>query len=961
MFWTLNSITEVKEQFPTLFSLHDETTYHSRGNISDVDINWDYLYDRLRNQHFHEVPDYRIHYNERTDADVIDYGLWSESKIYIVSHKNIQRMLTMCSCIRSRAENEDPTPLLGRTAHHDHDEIHRLANALANMNENRQVPAGSWNNEGRVEQPYYLYKVAENLDKQFQQRFVNSTPFNKSIKHKYYRQHAQDVAASNIFYIFSIIQDENGVDRCFSMSYIIPYFEDGVTKLSHNIAYSLNEEATPFWGYYDTFKWDIFEQVIYKPSTRSSIRQYKECKICLSHVNKNNTVFAINMERNANRYSICFLCASTYTAGFDPNTNAFVRFPYGVGTEERATRNFLRSIMMDEDGDRTNEYYNQTLVPFWRRIPTTRNSSGYQWEDMTDYPADFLEDRGYGPRVQLSLEARKYLSWASQEDIFTPDEGAYESIGHIGNTFDWFSYSDMGEAESVQAWEILSDGGFQLFTNSETVDMDYDELEQGLVRSTGYTALFYDMDLPTHDDDGNNIYDYSMFLTIYDSSQFENYINDRYNGSANPAIRRVIRVSRTPLHVIRHGLPEMNLEKNTWDFTFPVWQVAHSTHDDGRLIKPVGQIAWTNTELMSNQQQMTFNHSMASRSPSLQSHIINSEMGPFFGMELEIVGRRNEHQDANDMENTHRKLIELFHPAWTEVQRSRVQLAYRVKDSSVDSGSAWGQEVVTQPMNLEAWQQVPDDFWQLLKDKYVAMYNEGGGRNFGNGIHIHIDHDAFTTGHLWAFIDYFMRQHDIYINGGQLASESTLLYKVAQRHSDRWAHWRMPYHERRRTVLSNTNDIIAATALRRRTDRGGDGKYDGFNLVKENTIELRYFNSTTVKDRVLARVEFVDAVYRMTKNLVASELPYYNTTEGEQNGLYREFFNDLTVSYWDDKLWFYILSTEGNRNRYQNLIKLGRETNSYDLSRLFADTTERGVVNDHLDTLELITEEGGTH
>jgi len=236
MFWTLNSITEVKEQFPTLFSLHDETNIHRRGNITDADINWDYLYDRLRNQHLHEVPDYRIPYSERTDTDVIDYGLWSESKIYIVSHKNIQRMLSMCSCIKSRAENEDPTPLLGRTVHHEHDEVHRLANAFANMNETRQVPAGSWNNAGVVEQPYYLYKVAESLEKQFQQRFLSS-PFNKSIKHKYYREQAQMAAASNIYYIFTIIQDENGVDRCFSTSYIIPYFEDGVTKISHNISY----------------------------------------------------------------------------------------------------------------------------------------------------------------------------------------------------------------------------------------------------------------------------------------------------------------------------------------------------------------------------------------------------------------------------------------------------------------------------------------------------------------------------------------------------------------------------------------------------------------------------------------------------------------------------------------------------------------------------------------------------
>lgn len=959
MFWTINSITEAKEQFPTLRSLQDETSYHFNGNIADADINWDYLHDRLRNSSLHEVPNYSVPYNEREDGDVIDYGQWSESKIYIVSQNSVERMLRMCSCIKSRAENEDPTPLTGRTAHHDHDEIHRLANAFANMNETRQVPASTWNTDGNVDQPYYLHKIIDKVNAQFQQRFVNTKPFSMSAKHGYYREYARNVAASNLYYVFSIIQDENGVDRCFSAAYIIPYQEHGVTKISHNIAYSLNEEATPFWGYYDTFKWDIFEEVIYKPETRSSLRQYKECKVCLSHVNKNHTVFAINMERNTSRYSICFICASTYTAGYDPDTKAFVRFPYGVGTEERATRMFLRSIMMDEDGNRLDRSYKQTMVPFWRKIPTTRNSSGYQWEDMTDYPCDFLEDRGYGPRVELSLEARKYLTWASQQEIYVPDEGAIESVGHIGNTFDWYSF-DMGDAESVQAWSILSDGGINIYLAAEEQDISDDQYESGFITDNRYEALYYDENIENYDSDGNNLYDYSMFLTIYDSSQFDNYIQNRFNRSSSPSVRRVIRVDRSPLHVIRHGLPEMNLEKNSWDFTFPVWQVAHSTHSDGRLIKPVGQINWTNTELMNAHQQMAFQRSIGSGSAKTQAHIVNSEMGPFFGMELEIVGRRNEHQDVNEMENTHRRLIELFHPAWSEVQRSRVQLAYRVKDSSVDSGSAWGQEVVTQPMNLDAWHTVPEDFWTMLKDKYVAMYTEGGGRNYGNGIHIHIDHDAFTTGHLWAFIDYFMRQHEVFNNEGEAGAEDTLLYKVAQRHSERWAHWRMPYHVRRNRMLENWNDAIAATALRRRTDRGGDGKYDGLNFVKDNTVELRYFNSTTVKDRVLARVEFVDAVYRMTRNLVASELPFYDTEEGEQNGLYREFFNDLTVSYWDDKLWFYILSTESNRNRYRNLIKLGRETNSYDLYRLFANTSERAVVYDHIGALGLITEEGGT-
>ena len=163
--------------------------------------------------------------------------------------------------------------------------------------------------------------------------------------------------------------------------------------------------------------------------------------------------------------------------------------------------------------------------------------------------------------------------------------------------------------------------------------------------------------------------------------------------------------------------------------------------------------------------------------------------------------------------------------------------------------------------------------------------------------------------------------------------------------------------------MTNVNDIIAATALRRRTDRGGDGKYDGINFTKDNTIELRYFNSTTVKDRVLARVEFVEAVYRTTKEVAAS-IGHFDTREGSENEAYRDFFVDLTSDWWDDKLWHHVLSSEINRRRYSNLIKLGRETNGFDLNRLFGAHTlysdTLAGARQFVDTLVNTTEEGGT-
>jgi hypothetical protein len=970
MFWTINSITEAKEQFPTLSSLWDETmSGNSLGNMTDADINWDYLYEKVTGNSFSVQPDYRIPAEERTEDNRRDYSQWSVSKIYIIPHKSMTAMNRICSCQNSRFENEDPSPLTGRTAHHDHDEVHRLHNVFANMNEDRQVPANAWNQNGSVGNEYYLQGIIRRNLRQYTDRFAGGRQFKMSSKHTYYKSEAERVVGSNLHYVIFIHADEDGVDRCWTASYLIPYQEPGSreTKISHQVAYNLNETTTPFYGYMDQFGWDMYEKVLYKNADRSGVRQYKECKSCGQHVNKNNCVFAIDMGSDRSRYSICFLCVPTQTAGYDPNTKAFVRYPNMISNNESRMRDFLRHRMLDSDTGAIIGKYTMTLVPFFRNIPNTRNSSAYAWDDVSSSHPDWMRNNGIPSIIHPSLEARKYLTWATTEDVFTPDEGAYESIGHVGNTFDWFGI-DNGDVESLMAWDGLTDGGINIYQGYEENELSESEYERGQVTETDWYAISNHNNIEYYDGDANSLYDYSMFLSIYDPTQWDDYMNaNSYRGStARPSVRQVVRIDRAPIHVVRHGLPEMNLEKNTWDFTFPVWQVALGNHADGRLIKPVGQDSWSNPEMMMPAQIMSMSEANNQPHSDMHAHVVNSQIGPFYGVELEIVGRREIHNhDSNQMENTHRRLIEAFHPTWSEVNSQRAQLAYRVKDSSVDSGSAWGQEVVTQPISIGAWQQTPDDFWTMLKDNYVAMYHEGGSRNFGNGIHIHMDHDAFTTGHLWAFVDYFVRQHQVYLEEGEEAAQDTLLYKVAQRGSGRWAHWRLPYHDRTRSgrQMTNVNDIIAATALRRRTDRGSDGKYDGINFTKDNTIELRYFNSTTVKDRVLARVEFVEAVYRTTKEVAAS-IGHFDTREGSENEAYRDFFVDLTSDWWDDKLWHHVLSSQINRLRYSNLIKLGRETSGFDLNRLFGAHTmysdTLAQARQFVDTLVDITEEGGT-
>jgi hypothetical protein len=88
MFWTINSITEAKEQFPTLSSLWDETmSGNSLGNMTDADINWDYLYEKVTGNSFSVQPDYRIPAENarKTIVETIANGLYRKSISYLIN------------------------------------------------------------------------------------------------------------------------------------------------------------------------------------------------------------------------------------------------------------------------------------------------------------------------------------------------------------------------------------------------------------------------------------------------------------------------------------------------------------------------------------------------------------------------------------------------------------------------------------------------------------------------------------------------------------------------------------------------------------------------------------------------------------------------------------------------------------------------------------------------------------
>ena len=384
----------------------------------------------------------------------------------------------------------------------------------------------------------------------------------------------------------------------------------------------------------------------------------------------------------------------------------------------------------------------------------------------------------------------------------------------------------------------------------------------------------------------------------------------------------------------RHGIGGLILDKQSHDFTFPIWLIAdiperynlNGKFDNNRLVKPIGQRFWASAELFTD---------IMDENRIGGGVMSPKDLGPYLGLELEIVGRRRVFDDEiSEMEQVHKLLVAQFHPSYKKsdfVQTDTPQMVYRVRDGSVDNGSDWGHELVTQPMNLTAFQNTPQAFWDSLRENYVAMYHEGDGRNYGNGIHIHVDHDHLTTAELWIVLQFIYMQQ-LQVTSNEVRWQQNLLGSIAQRPSGRWAHWYYP----RQRGFEDLHDRIMLTAIRRRHD--SQDKYDGLNLVKNNTLEFRYFNSSTVQSAVLRRLEFVDAVLGMAKYMsqVLDFVGDYDTDSGAKpDDRLRAFMREMDIADWNQMFWRFVLDTHDNRGRYHNLISWGRSENLFDLDSVY--------------------------
>ena len=276
---------------------------------------------------------------------------------------------------------------------------------------------------------------------------------------------------------------------------------------------------------------------------------------------------------------------------------------------------------------------------------------------------------------------------------------------------------------------------------------------------------------------------------------------------------------------VNTGIP-LNVEKNQYNWRPPFYYVDYK---DGQ---------WLSTQTEANNRAVMDLEGSDISGSQVDNPDWHKQYGLFMGLELELIIRDDRKMfDELGTKQIFERTIQTFHPQGYKDYCADLmpQLLFAKRDGSLPSTT--GVEYISQPMSLNAWNQVPSLFWHTVEQTYKA-FSVGGV-----GIHIHIPWDAFTPVQAYTFLT-MLTALQTNTNG--------LLRRVAQRGSNSWTYWdELEYR--------NVPNTIAAVTQSRRANNSA--KYQGINLMHDNTIELRYFNSNARGGRVLKNLEFVTMLY----------------------------------------------------------------------------------------------------
>lgn len=148
-------------------------------------------------------------------------------------------------------------------------------------------------------------------------------------------------------------------------------------------------------------------------------------------------------------------------------------------------------------------------------------------------------------------------------------------------------------------------------------------------------------------------------------------------------------------------------------------------------------------------------------------------------------------------------------------------------------------EIVTQPTTFKAWHNYSDTFFDALENNCDT--------NTSCGLHIHVNRDSVSDETIEKAILFISKHYE-----KVTIFADRLMCNICSYAGNNLEHYK-DYYPNSKSVKEEINIV----------KRGKDNvrhKYLAINTLHKNTYEFRIFNSTVDKDRILAYIEFVDAL-----------------------------------------------------------------------------------------------------
>lgn len=201
---------------------------------------------------------------------------------------------------------------------------------------------------------------------------------------------------------------------------------------------------------------------------------------------------------------------------------------------------------------------------------------------------------------------------------------------------------------------------------------------------------------------------------------------------------------------------------------------------------------------------------------------------PYFGMEIEAAGYNGYNQIS----------------AWytEEIADDYEDLIYLKEDSSISDGL----EIVTHPMTFEwAMQNFP---WDKL-DKLIGRGINPSHQSTGG--HVHISKDAFTSSHMWKFLQFHMKMSQFC---GMLGGRGS---------NDRWGSF---------DTMKDEISLKELTQIAKRKYNSRATRYFAVNLLPQQTVELRYPAGGASKELAKKNLMLAHAIFSYTKEITMDQV-----------------------------------------------------------------------------------------